>query len=86
MLQAGAAIGAGVAAPINDKWGRKKSMIVGAAFGIVGAALQAGAVSTAMLIVGRLIIGFAIGILTMVVPVYQVCEAFHWNPVQTTLT
>ncbi|KAK5419506.1 hypothetical protein LTR20_003945 [Exophiala xenobiotica] len=71
MLQAGAAVGAGVAAPMNDKWGRKKSMVIGAAFGIVGAALQAGAVSTAMLIVGRVVIGFAIGILTMVVPVYQ---------------
>jgi MFS family permease len=65
MLQADAAVGAGIAAPINDKWGRKKAMMV-------GAALQAGAVSTAMLIVGRLIIGLAIGILTMVVPIYQV--------------
>ena len=45
--------------------------MVGAACGVVGAALQSGAVSTAMLIVGRLIIGIAIGIMTMVVPVYQ---------------
>lgn len=73
MLQAGATIGAGIAAPICDKWGRKKSMMVGAAFGVIGAALQAGAAATAMLIVGRLIIGFAIGIMTMVVPIYQVC-------------
>ena len=58
---------------MNDAWGRKKSMMFGAACGVIGAALQAGAVSVAMLIVGRLVIGFAIGILTMVVPVYQVC-------------
>jgi MFS family permease len=79
MLQAGAAVGAGVAAPINDKWGRKKSMMVGAACGVVGAALQAGAVHTAMLIVGRLTIGLAIGILTMVVPVYQVRFFFLYS-------
>lgn len=76
MLQAGATVGAGIAAPINDKWGRKKAMMVGSACGVVGAGLQAGAVNTAMLIVGRLVIGLAIGILTMVVPVYQVCEAY----------
>lgn len=66
MLQAGAAVGAGIGAPMNDAWGRKKAMMVGAACGVVGAALQAGAVHTAMLIVGRLIIGLGIGILTMV--------------------
>lgn len=66
MLQAGAAVGAGIAAPMNDSWGRKKAMMVGAACGVVGAALQAGAVHTAMLIVGRLIIGLGVGILTMV--------------------
>ncbi|RHZ67846.1 hypothetical protein CDV55_102526 [Aspergillus turcosus] len=71
MLQAGAAIGAGIAAPINDKYGRKKSMMAGAFFGVIGGALQAGAVNTVMLIVGRVVIGLAIGILTMVVPVYQ---------------
>ena len=79
MLQAGAAVGAGVAAPMNDKWGRKKAMMVGAAFGVIGAALQAGAVHTAMLIVGRLVIGFAIGIMTMVVPVYQVSFSKRYN-------
>lgn len=72
MLQAGAAIGAGVAAPINDGWGRKRAMMAGAGCGVVGAALQAGAIHVAMLILGRLIVGFAIGILTMVVPIYQV--------------
>ncbi|KAH8903102.1 general substrate transporter [Coniochaeta sp. PMI_546] len=71
MLQAGAAVGAGIAAPMNDAWGRKKAMMVGAACGVIGAALQAGAVHTAMLIVGRLIIGLGVGILTMVVPIYQ---------------
>ena len=53
MLQAGAAGGAGIAAPMNDRLGRKKAMMIGAACGVVGAALQAGAVSIAMLIVGR---------------------------------
>lgn len=45
--------------------------ILGVACGVVGAALQAGAVHVAMLIIGRLVIGFAIGVLTMVVPIYQ---------------
>jgi MFS family permease len=66
MLQAGAAIGAGIAAPMNDTWGRKKAMMAGAACGVVGAALQAGAIHTGMLIAGRLIIGLGVGILTMV--------------------
>ena len=86
MLQAGAAIGAGIAAPINDRWGRKKAMMVGAACGVVGAALQSGAVSTAMLIVGRLIIGIAIGIMTMVVPVYQVWATTTLHKIQLSHT
>jgi len=80
MLQAGAAIGAGIAAPMNDKYGRKKSMMAGAFCGVIGGALQAGAVNTAMLIVGRVVIGLAIGILTMVVPVYQVCMCPNTRP------
>lgn len=47
-------------------------MMAGAFCGVVGGALQSGAVNTAMLIVGRLVIGCAIGVLTMAVPVYQV--------------
>lgn len=48
---------------------------MGATVSIVGCVLQAAAVNYPMLIVGRVIAGFAIGILSMIVPVYQVGSA-----------
>ena len=39
----------------------------------IGCALQTAAVNVGMLIAGRLIAGIAIGELSMIVPMYQVC-------------
>jgi MFS family permease len=59
-----------VNAPISDNFGRKRSMIFAVVIFLVGSAVQAGAVNTAMIFVGRSITGFPIGMLTMVVPQY----------------
>jgi predicted MFS family arabinose efflux permease len=47
-------------------------MFVGALLAALGAALQAGAVHIAMLIVGRLIAGFSIGLMSTTIPIYCV--------------
>ena len=47
-------------------------MFIGALLAAIGGALQAGAVNVAMLIVGRLIAGFAIGLMSATIPIYCV--------------
>ncbi len=68
MLTKVGALGAGQAA---DRIGRKRTIQLGSLIAIVGCTLQTAAVNNAMLIVGRLIAGLAIGVLSMIVPVYQ---------------
>lgn len=57
-------------APISDTFGRKRSMIYAVVVFLIGSAIQAGAVNTVMLFVGRAITGVPVGMLTMVVPQY----------------
>ncbi|KAI5286130.1 hypothetical protein KEM54_000035, partial [Ascosphaera aggregata] len=66
-----AAIGALVAGTLSDIFGRKYTIQIGATIATVGAILQAAAVQLSMLLVGRIISGLAIGVLSMVIPVYQ---------------
>lgn len=54
-----------------DRIGRKRTIQLGSIVAIIGCTLQTAAVNNAMLIVGRLIAGFSIGILSMIVPLYQ---------------
>ncbi|RDW79678.1 MFS transporter-16 [Coleophoma cylindrospora] len=56
--------------PIADKLGRKFNMMLAVVIFVTGSAIQAGAVNLVMLFLGRAIAGVAIGILTMVVPLY----------------
>ncbi|KAI5310429.1 hypothetical protein KEM55_007208 [Ascosphaera atra] len=67
----GAAIGALIAGELSDILGRKYTIQIGATIATVGAVLQFAAVKIVMLLVGRIISGFAIGVLSMVIPVYQ---------------
>ncbi|EEH20532.2 hypothetical protein PABG_02763 [Paracoccidioides brasiliensis Pb03] len=53
-----------------DYVGRRLSIIVAVAIFSIGSAIQAGAVNLTMLFMGRAIGGFAVGQLTMVVPMY----------------
>jgi sugar porter (SP) family MFS transporter len=66
----GAVIGAILSGKLSDTLGRKKMIIVNAVIFAIGAAGCAIANSLALLIVMRIIIGFAIGITSYVVPMY----------------
>ena len=59
---AGALIGSVASSWLSDSFGRKISVLVAAAFVIVGGALQAGSVTIGMFIAARLITGLGIGI------------------------
>ncbi|KAH7052113.1 D-xylose-proton symporter [Macrophomina phaseolina] len=64
-------LGSLVNGPVADRVGRKGSILVAVVIFTLGSALQAGANSVAMLFAGRAIAGFAVGMLTMIVPMYM---------------
>ncbi|KAF8807060.1 hypothetical protein BYT27DRAFT_7242680 [Phlegmacium glaucopus] len=67
----GCFFGAAGAGWANDKWGRKRCIQIGCLFSLWGVAMQAGADNVATLLIGRIVGGFAIGILSMTVPLYN---------------
>ncbi|KAF2818868.1 MFS sugar transporter-like protein [Ophiobolus disseminans] len=54
-----------------DSLGRRKTIVVGAIINLVGAILQCSAQHLAMILVGRILAGWAVGVLSMSVPIYQ---------------
>ena len=56
---------------MGDRIGRKRTIQLGSLIALVGCTLQAAARNAAMLIAGRFIAGMAIGVLSMIVPLYQ---------------
>lgn len=66
----GTLIGCFMGGYVSDKLGRIKSLGFGAAWGIIGAALQCTAMNPAWMIVSRLINGIGTGIMNETVPVY----------------
>ena len=54
-----------------DSLGRRWTVLVGAVINLIGAAMQSGAQNLAMILVGRILAGWAVGILSMSVPIYQ---------------
>lgn len=60
----------------TDYVGRRYSIIIGACIATVGSAIQAGSQKLAMMLVGRIVNGWAVGILSMSVPIYQ-AECAH---------
>ncbi|TFA98874.1 hypothetical protein CCMA1212_009314 [Trichoderma ghanense] len=57
--------------PIADRFGRKGSMMAAVVVFLLGSALQAGASTIGMLFGGRAVAGLAVGMLTMIVPMYM---------------
>ncbi|KAI1365892.1 general substrate transporter [Xylaria arbuscula] len=53
---------------VGDKIGRKRGVLVGTFFGIVGAALMAGSQNSNMFIVARVIAGLGIGFINAIIP------------------
>jgi len=69
-FQGGAILGTIINMFAADWMGRRRTIFAGSCVSCLGAALQAGSASIAMLIVGRFIGGMSIGMLTSTIPLY----------------
>ncbi|KAJ5936359.1 general substrate transporter [Penicillium verhagenii] len=67
----GAFFGSIFAGPLGDYSGRKITILVGSIVFLLGGGLQTGAPTVAFLYAGRAIAGLGVGILVMIVPIYQ---------------
>ncbi|KAI9704502.1 MAG: hypothetical protein M1820_005576 [Bogoriella megaspora] len=74
----GAVLGSLMGAFTIDRFGRRRTVQIGALIASVGALLQCAAYNLGMMLVGRIIAGWAVGLLSMSVPVYQ-AECAHPN-------
>ncbi|KAG0030155.1 hypothetical protein BGZ82_007545 [Podila clonocystis] len=70
-MAAGSFVGALIAGPFADKYSRKYTIMLAASIWIVGSIIQCASVNVGMLIVGRIVNGIAVGLASMIVPVYQ---------------
>jgi SP family myo-inositol transporter-like MFS transporter 13 len=66
----GAIFGAGCGGWTADRFGRKFTILISDVVFIIGALVMALALDIVMLIFGRLIVGFGIGMASMIVPIY----------------
>ena len=66
----GAILGAGAAAPLSRRLGRKRVLLAADAVFVCGAALMSSAPVLGQLVAGRLVVGLGIGLASMVVPMY----------------
>lgn len=71
MIELGAFFGAANQGWVADKFSRKYSIMIAVVWFVVGSVIQTTAVDYAMLVIGRLIAGVAIGMLSMVAPLYM---------------
>ncbi|KAG2225914.1 hypothetical protein INT45_006610 [Circinella minor] len=71
LFNVGCFFGACIAATLATKFSRKRTIQVGCFFSTVGGVIQTASVNAGMFIAGRFIIGFGIGLLSMIVPLYQ---------------
>ena len=76
---AGASIGAAFAGSFSDRFGRRRVIIVTACLFVLGSLICAVATNTVTLLVGRFVIGVAIGIASMLTPLYlsEMAPAAH---------
>ncbi|KAF9017163.1 hypothetical protein BGZ52_005290, partial [Haplosporangium bisporale] len=70
-MAAGSFLGALLAGPFGDKFSRKRTIMLAAMIWIIGSIIQCASVNVSMLIVGRIVNGVAVGLASMIVPVYQ---------------
>ncbi|KAK1326376.1 putative inositol transporter 2 [Acorus calamus] len=70
MAVAGAIIGAAIGGWMNDRFGRRTSLLVADFLFFVGAVVMASAPNPALLIVGRIFVGLGVGMASMTSPLY----------------
>lgn len=61
-----------LAAPIADNYGRRITLRIGAVIFTIGGAIQTFCNGYGMMVGGRVVSGFGVGMLSMIVPIYQV--------------
>ena len=71
VFSGGAVFGSLMGGLTMDRFGRRVTVQIGAFICLIGAILQAAAQNLAMILVGRIFAGWAVGLLSMSVPVYQ---------------
>ena len=71
----GALFGALTAGILADRIGRRKTIATAAALFILGAALESLAPSTGVLVIGRLVVGFGVGVASVAAPLYAAEQA-----------
>ncbi|KAF9933905.1 hypothetical protein FBU30_004073 [Linnemannia zychae] len=70
-MAAGSFCGALMAGPLGDIISRRRTIMLAASIWIIGSIIQCASVNVGMLIVGRVINGIAVGLASMIVPIYQ---------------
>ena len=70
IVLAGAALGAATAGSLSDRFGRRRVILAAALLFVVGALLSALATNLTVLLIGRFLVGLAIGIASMLTPLY----------------
>ncbi|KAH8111386.1 general substrate transporter [Phellopilus nigrolimitatus] len=70
-MPAGSFVGSLAVTQLADVFGRKKTIISSGIIWVIGSILQAAAQERAMLVVGRVISGLAVGLASATVPLYQ---------------
>jgi MFS family permease len=71
LFTGGGFFGAAAAGPMGDWLGRRLAIMVGAVTFCLGGALQASGQSLAYFYAGRTVAGLGVGVLVMIVPMYQ---------------
>jgi sugar porter (SP) family MFS transporter len=78
ILSVGTFFGSLLAAPLGDKLGRRRSLIIAVGIFCFGVLLQTLAMHIPMLVIGRLFAGCGVGITSVLVPLYQSEMAPKW--------
>ncbi|CZS95165.1 hypothetical protein WAI453_011222 [Rhynchosporium graminicola] len=78
ILSAGTFFGALLAAPMGDKMGRRISLVIAVAIFSFGVLLQTIAMAITLLVLGRFFAGLGVGIISVLVPLYQSEMAPKW--------
>ena len=81
----GAMAGALVAGGLADRLGRRRTIVIAAVLFVVGALAESLAPGTPVLVIGRLVVGFGVGVASVAAPLYAAelapaASAVAWSP------